>query len=186
MERDGRLRSLPFRSLSKTQPAKLYTEENLVDVLSVETPPADKFGNVVILQRERTDESTLTAIAREDNPAVPWSTAALEREIVIGPETVDDAEDQEALDALAQERLDNAGAYEKIITFRTMPDPYQEINRTVDIYLQGDKSHLNGRYRLRGWKVGFTPEVALVDIEVTRVARFISGILEPGQGLLPV
>jgi len=185
MERDGFLRSVPYRSLSKTQPAKLYTEDHLVDLLSVETPPADKFGNVVILQRERTDEATLTSIARA-SPALHWSAESLGLEIVLGPDTVDDAEDQEALDAIAESRLDNAGAYEKILTFKTMPDPYQYINRTVDIYLQGNKEHLNGRYRLRGWRVGFTPDDALVEIEVTRVARFVTGILEPGQGLLDI
>lgn len=186
MERDGYIRTLPYRSLINTQPAKLYTEDHLVDVLSVNEPPADKFANVVIVQRETTDGATLTSVARQDNPAVPWSTEALGIEIVKGPETVDDAEDQTALDAIAAEMLDNAGAYEKIVTIRTLPDPYQEINRTADLYLQGDKEHLNGRYRIRGWKVGFTPENALVEVEMSRVARFVTGVLEPGQGLLGI
>ena len=68
----------------------------------------------------------------------------------------------------------------------TLPDPRQEIRRTVDLYLQGDKEHLNGRYRVNSWRVGFTPDDALTEVTLSRVARFVEGVLVPGQGLLDV
>jgi len=186
MERDGSIRSLPYRNLSTSQPSKLYTEDYLVDVLEVEPPPSDKFANVVILKKDVTDGNPLISIARQDNPSVPWSTTALGMEIVAGPENIDDAEDQSALDLIAQSRLDNAAAYEKVITLTTLPDPRQEIRRTVDLYLQGDKEHLNGRYRVKSWRVGFTPDDALTEVTIGRVARFVEGVLVPGQGLLDI
>lgn len=186
MERDGSIRSLPYRNLTTSQPSKLYTEDHLVDVLEVEAPPSDKFANVVILTKDVTDGSPLISIARQDNPAVPWSTAALNMEIVYGPENIDDAEDQTALDLLAQSRLDNSAAYEKVVTITTLPDPRQDVRRTVDLYLQGDKAHLNGRYRVKAWRIGFTPDDALTQVTLGRVARFVEGVLVPGQGLLDI
>lgn len=186
MERDGSIRSLPYRNLTTSQPAKLYTEDYIVDVLEVEAPPSDKFANVVIITKDVTEGDPLISIARQDNPSVPWSTVALDMEIVLGPENIDDAEDQTALDLIAQNMLDNASAYEKVIRMTTLPDPRQEIRRTVDLYLQGDKEHLNGRYRVNSWRVGFTPDDALTEVTLSRVARFVEGVLVPGQGLLDV
>lgn len=186
MELDGTLRSLPYRKLSTSQPSKMYTEDHIVDLLEVDTPPTDKFANVIILQKEIEGGDSIQSIAREDSPTVPWSTVSLGVEIVRGPETVSDVEDQTALDLLAQSELDNAAAYEKIIKLRTLPDPNQEIYRTVDLYLTGDKDHLNGRYRVTAWRIGFTPNDALVDLTLSRVAQFIDNSLVPGQGLLDV
>lgn len=186
MELDGTLRSLPYRKLSTSQPSKLYTEDHIVDLLEVDTPPTDKFANIIILQKEIEGGGSIQSIAREDSPTVPWSTVSLGIDIVRGPETVTDVEDQTALDLLAQSELDNAAAYEKIIQLRTLPDPNQEIYRTVDLYLSEEKEHLNGRYRVSAWRIGFTPDDALVDLTLSRVARFVDNLLVPGQGLLDI
>lgn len=186
MDRSGYIRSSPYQKLSTLQPAKVYTEADLIETLEVDAPPIDQFANVVTLKKDDPTNGSLYAIAREDNPAVPWSTVALGRTIVRPLELVSDVETQDDIDKLAEQRLQNAGAFEKVLNVTTLPDPFQEINRCVDLFLTGEKDYLNGRYRLRGWKMGFTPDTASVSLELNRVATFVSGVLIPGQGLSPV
>lgn len=185
MDRSGTIRSSPYIKLSTTQPSKIYTEANIIETLTLTAPPTDEFANVVVLKKDNGEDDPYISVARQDDPAVPWSTVALGRTFVRPLETVSDADTQADLDRIAQERLDNAGAYEKVIQLKTMPDPYQEINRCVDLLLTGEKAYLNGRYRLRGWRVGFTQDDAAVAVEMHRLALFTGGLV-PGQGLAPI
>lgn len=171
-ERDGTLTSQPYRSMKLTQPSATYTARDPIDVLNVE--PRGPVANTVIVYARRPGRATIRSIRKNTDPTDPLSTVSLGREILYSgrPIWVDDIEAQADLDALADDMLAEAGSYSQVITMRVLPDWRPGILRTVDLMLGGAKAHLDGRYKLTAWRVGFTPDDGLFEQELMRVVTF--------------
>lgn len=163
--------SLPYRSWTNTHPAHVFTAADPVDILTVD--PQGRPANTVIVHAQRQGRSTLKSVAMNTDNTDPYSVPRLGRQIVYGggPIVVDDIEDQASLDAYAADLLEEAGSWETIVTLNVLPDPHPDILRTVDLNLGGAKAHLDGRYHLRAWRVGFTPADALHTMRLHRVVK---------------
>jgi hypothetical protein len=168
---DGRVTTLPYRSFATAQPALTITAADPVDDLTLE--PTTQAANQVILHARRQGRSTLKSVATNSDPSDPLSTVSLGRTIVYGggPIVVDDIDTQADLDAEAASLLEEARAREQIVRVTLLPQKPPGILRTVDLAIGGAKAHLDGRYACRGWRVGLTPEDALLELSLHRVVR---------------
>jgi hypothetical protein len=172
-ELDGRVTTLPYRSFATAQPALTITAADPVDDLALE--PTTQVANTVILHARRQGRSTLKSMVPADDGSLsdPYSPASLGRRIVYGggPIVVDDIDTQADLDAEAASLLEEARAREQIVRVTLLPQKPPGILRTVDLAIGGAKAHLDGRYACRGWRVGLTPEDALLELSLHRVVR---------------
>jgi hypothetical protein len=170
-ELDGRVTTLPYRTNKTTEPAAIYTLADPVNPLNVE--PQSKPANTVIVYAQRQGRSTLRSVAMNSDETDPYSVPSLGRQKVYndGPIVYDDVEDQAALDAIALDLLEEAGSYEQVVTLQVLPDIHPDILRSVVLNFGGEKEHLDGQYACRGWSVGFTPDTALMTLELHRVVR---------------
>jgi hypothetical protein len=174
MARDGRLVSQPTSALAYTEPYRIVTASDLME--PVVTQPTDtSVANVVVVVKDNLNEEPLTALARNDDPGSPTSTANIG--VITRVEKRSDLADQAAVDALAARLLSEGRTYYQIATSKLLPDPdVLTPHQTIELNGTGSLVPLNGRWWIRTATVGFTPDTAGPRIELNRVTDQLAGI----------
>lgn len=178
MDLDGSLQTLPYRSRERSTPWAVYTPADPVGAVTVQPETTERIANVVVVVAERPDGAPITVIRKNTDPASPTSTAALGREIVYGGGPVQDSdiEDQAAAEALADDLLERAGSYYRTVTLRVLPGEPPGLHRTVELRnFVNAGVDLSGKYWLKGWRLGLTPERALVELSLNRLTYLAEG-----------
>lgn len=169
--RDGSPISLPFRDLGQTEPTLVYTlgDDSLLVGPVTRTPSSTGLANIIIATaNDPATASTLTAVARNDNPLSPTSTVNLGD--LAQTLVINDAVDQEVLDARAQQAL-NAASITVSATVNVRLDPAMDaygVARFVIPDNRPDLAQLSGTWLLNSYTHGLTPTSAVTQIQVNR------------------
>jgi hypothetical protein len=161
MDLEGRIATQNTFSKRVTEPYITLTDEDLL--ADIEIQPSDlQIANVIIVVRNNANEAPLTGVARDDDASSPTSTVSIGREIVrVVP--IQELEDQNDADEQARRYLEEGKSYYRTAKLVTMPNAHFGFHQVLDLALTGDWAALNGRWMVRSWDIGFSPEsVALV------------------------
>lgn len=147
---DGSVTTRPQRDPRTDTPKRVYTigeDARIVGDIST-TRSVTGFRNVVVAIKEDYETGTaMVAVARNDNPAHPWSTVNY-GEVAGMPITVSDAVDQTALQAIANAELAKASMQESI-TLSVLPDPELTLHDVIEIRRSSGWTALEDGYWLR-------------------------------------
>ncbi len=171
---DGRLTSQPTRNAEYVEPYRIITDSDLM--APVQTQPTDTtVANVVIVVLDNPNAAPLTKVVRNDDAGSPTSTVNLGTRTRV--ETRSDLANQDAVDALAERLLSEGRSFYQTATCTLLPNPQALTpHQTVDLALTGKMEMLNGRWRVRFARVGFSPKQPTV-IEINRSTNSITGAL---------
>lgn len=175
---DGRLTTRPQQLLSETTPIATLTTADPVDTITIEPTDPAQLANIVVVIRDRGDQAPLEAIRRNDDPASETSTVAI-GPIVYGggPYEASDAETQEDVDAIADRLIDQCRSYDRTVVLR-IPPRFDALGmwRTLELRIETVAgANLRGRYWIRGWRAGFRPDDAAMELTLGRLVRFGRG-----------
>jgi len=130
------------------------------------------------VRRERSDQPTLIARRVNNDADSPISVFNIGREVLYGgaPYDARDAEDQDDVDAIADRLIEEARSYERTVTVTVPPDPdLPGPRRVIDLDLETAGWDARGRYWLREFSLGFTPQDAAMNLVCNRLVRFEHG-----------
>ncbi len=171
---DGRLTSLPYRSLAQVQPARTYpvgTSGAIIGDIVSNTNDA-QLANVVIVVRQDPTKAVLSATRRHTDPRSPSSTVNLgEITRVI---TLNDVVDQAAVDARATQEIELRSVFVSA-TLEVLPDsgfaPHSTIALTVPTD-RADLTDLAGRWWVKSYGFGLTPATATARLAIRRLESY--------------
>jgi hypothetical protein len=147
----------------------VITPADVVGEVEVEPEMTERVANTVIVIGERTQGAPLVAIRRNTDPASPVSTVSLGREVVYGggPITID-ADTQAAVDAYADDLFELAGTYYRTVIVRLLPGRLPGLQEVVELRdFVNAGVDLSGRYWLKSWRIGVTPDDALLELSLS-------------------
>lgn len=174
-DRDGTLYTTAYRALADVEPWATFTADDPVGLVEVTPDSADRVANVVVVKKEHPTEAPIVAIRRNDDPTSPTSTVTLGREILYGGAPVIDGEleTQADVEALADELLRLAGSYYRTVTLRVLPTEPPGTREVVELRdFRAGSSDLSGRYWVRSWRLGATPEDAVLELTLDVLTYF--------------
>jgi len=177
MALDGAVTTQPSRLLSQSQAVRTITNDDYINAWT-HRPTRGAVGNVVIVRRERSDQPTLIARRVNNDADSPISVFNIGREVLYGgaPYDARDAEDQDDVDAIADRLIEEARSYERTVTVTVPPDPdLPGPRRVIDLDLETAGWDARGRYWLREFSLGFTPQDAAMNLVCNRLVRFEHG-----------
>lgn len=161
------------KRLTQSQAIKTYTNADYIGSIQ-DKPTRGLVGNVVVVRRERSDQSTLYAVRKNIDVDSPTSIPNVGREILYkgGPIDADDAEDQADVDALADQLLEEARSYERTVSMSVLPDfDVLGEHRVIELDINTSGSNFEGRYWLRGWSIGMSPQNIVMKLDLNRLVR---------------
>lgn len=177
MTSQGIITTQQRRRLSQMQAITRYTNADYIGTIQ-DKPTRGQVGNVVAVRRERSDQAALYRVLRNTDVESPISIPNLGREILYTGGWVDatDAEDQDDVDALADQLYDEMISYERTVSMTVLPD-FDVIgeHRVIDLDINTDGSNFEGRYWLRGWQIGMTPKDVVMQLTLNRFVRAGAG-----------
>lgn len=166
---DGRLASRPLRDPRQDTPARTYAtgrDSAIVDPVTIRRAAGNLYNVVVAVKEDFQTGTALVAEARNDDPEHPWSTVTLGREIAPAqPITVMEAVDQDALQAIADDRLAVASMQETLV-MDLLPDPTLAVHDVIEIV--GTDGPEGGRWSVESLAWGLTADAPLVRIGARR------------------
>lgn len=174
--RDGTLRSFPQPDLDHVESSSTFTtaagRANIVDVVT-ESPDSTGFGNRVVVVLDDPSRTSVTVIARNDNPASPSSTVRLGFTKTVEHRSANIHSITEAT-ALANRMLQRAANHLVKYTIKTIPSPLHDPFEvyTLDIEQSDGTSIALGNYYCLGWTLGFHPSQGAMTHTVQRLEIF--------------
>lgn len=173
----GTITSRPIVDLAAASPALTITRDDLaayggeLPVVEV-VPTTTTLANVIVVAKEGFgDGEPIVAIAENTDPSSPMSIARrgeIVRELT-NPQITTQAE----ADALALATLKESSSFYRVIALQLPPGLWMEPYQVVDTALHSDAwGCLCGRYHVRQWSIGFTPDEALIEVELNRWLHF--------------
>lgn len=172
--RDGRITTMPYRSLVQTEPFRTYTigdDSEIVGTFSLDKND-DTIRNVIIVVRDDPSKTILRAERINSNPNSPTSTVNLGRERAryVYDSTL---ADQAACDALADRLVQEMGVSVSG-TLTAIPDPAMEPHQVVmlDFSNSGLMDHHSGRYWMKSYSIGLRASDSDMVIKLRRVEDF--------------
>lgn len=175
---DGKLVTKPQQLLSETTPITILTTDDPVDVVTVEPGDPSAVANVVVVTRDRGDADILEAVRVNDDPASETSTQAIGPSVYgNAPYEASEAETQADVDAVADRLFDQMRSYERIVTLQVEPRfDVLGMWRTIELQIETVAgANLRGRYWINGWRAGFGPQNAAIELTLNRMVRFERG-----------
>jgi hypothetical protein len=174
---DGAITTSFSKLLSQSQPITTITDADYIGEVTHQ-PTRGQLGNVVVVRRERSDQSTLYAVRKNTDVDSPISIPNLGREILYTGAAIDatDAEDQSDVDDLADRLIEEARSYERTVGITVMPDTdYLAPHRVVDCDIQTESWDVYGRLWIKEWTIGMTPANVAPTLTLNRFVRFFRG-----------
>lgn len=166
---DGRLTSRPLRDARQDTPARTYAtgrDSAIVDPVTIRRAAGNLYNVVVAVKEDFQAGTALVAEARNDDPEHPWSTVALGREIAPAqPVTVMEAVDQDALQAIADDKLARASMQETL-AMDLLPDATLAVHDVIEI--TGTDGPEGGRWSVESLAWGLTADSPLVRLGARR------------------
>lgn len=177
MDMQGTITTDFSRLLSQSQPVTTITNDDYIGAVT-HKPTRGQVGNVVVVRRERSDQPTLYAVRKNTDVDSPISIPNVGREILYtgAPIDAEDAEDQDDVDALADQLIEEARSYERTVQVTVLPDmDYLAPHRVIDCDISSEKWDVYGRLWVREWTIGFGPKTILPQLTLNRFVRFQKG-----------
>lgn len=166
---EGRLTSRPLRDARQDTPARTYAtgrDSAIVDPVTIRRATGNLYNVVVAVKEDFATGTALVAEARNDDPEHPWSTVALGREIAPSqPLVIMEAVDQDALDAIADDKLARASMQETL-AMDLLPDPTLAVHDVIEI--TGTDGPEAGRWSVESLAWGLTADSPLVRLGARR------------------
>ncbi len=169
--RDGRVTSMPYRSLAATQPSRTYGLGDSGEILGSLRfdRNTDNIRNVVVVVKDDPAGTILRAERVNNSPANPASVVNLGRERA---RYVYDSSlaDQTAVDRLADRLIQELGVYVSAEA-QVFPDPLLDIHDVVYLDLAADPglSSYGGKYWVASQTFGLKPDNAAMTLRLRRV-----------------
>lgn len=154
MERNGRVRTLPYRNFHEVEPYAILTDDDIDLDAIIRDPITEGLANVVAVIKDVPEAAPIFAIATNNDPNSRIGIDNLNGQRIYkriedsGVETLADAR------ALAKQRLQEATELSYNIEISVRPDIVPDSHRTVDLsnVVSAGADH-SGRYHVRGWTV---------------------------------
>lgn len=165
---DGRPTSRPLRDARTDTATRTYTvgfDSAIVSPVNIRQSTGNLYNVVVAIKEDYQTGTAMVAVARNDNPSHPWSTAALGREIASSPIVVTEAVDQETLQSIADDALARASMQETL-ALNVLPDAILSIYDIIE--MAGADEPETGRWATEGLVWGLTAESPLVKLRARR------------------
>jgi len=177
MDLNGALTTLPYRDWSQVAPVGVIGPRVVVGSITA-TPAAETVPNTVMAKMQRSGQQEIVRYAYNRDPDSPISIQNMNppgRHIVyeVSDSNVKTIAD---LEALAAKTLRDMGSFGQTYVCKLKPDPsWLGIQRTVDLdpalIVNGEPRA--GRYHIKGWKVGTSPETALVELTFGKTVDYV-------------
>jgi hypothetical protein len=172
MEMDGRLVTLPLRDFREIAPAVTFWGNEYEGEIEIE-PSGDPLANVVQVISDDPSKDTIFWEEANTDPSSPTAIQNITppREIV---RVIQDNEIETlaAAKARARAELNRLGSYYRTVRIKTLPDLDPGIYRTADVRFRTTRLRPQGRYYIRGWRVGLQHNDALTSYELGRLFDF--------------
>jgi len=177
MDLDGAMTTLPYRDWSQTAPIGIVSPKVLIGDIQA-TPSVDEVPNTVMATMQRNGQAPVVRYAFNTDPESPIS---LQNIVPAGRRITYEVTDSNVetiadLEALAAKTLRDVSSFEMQYVCQLKPDPsWLGIQRTVDldpaVIRNGEPRP--GRYHIKAWKVGLTPESAPVELTIGKTVDYV-------------
>jgi len=172
MDMAGNIVSLPYRIFTDNTPVATVTTGQVVNIVK-STPETTGIGNVCVVIKDNGAKPPYVVIRKNQDPRSAISIPNVGREIMIDGAPIRNG-DIEALGdakALAKYKIQLGASYTDTLDLEILPDPRQGTYRTLELDLGDFWSDLAGRYWVKSWEIGFTPEDGPTKLKVARVVN---------------
>ena len=169
---DGRPTARPLRDRGQDTPTRTYTLYNdarIVGPVTTERSRTNIYNVVTVVKENAQDGTALVAVARNDDPAHPWSTVNMGEIGPPQPVTANNATDELVLVLLAEAALRRASMSEAV-TLSVLPDPALAMHDTIEVIADGNPA--SGRWAIEQLRFGMTANDPLVEISARRIVTY--------------